>query len=86
MQARSEVQMRYVSEQATCQTRDERLPLRQDVHTIMAVRTPEQTAHIALRGVLEAKGLYILKLEVWLKRTNSSASVMSAEASLIGNI
>ena len=49
-------------------------PPGQDIHRILAVRTPEQTALIAMRGLLEAKGLYIQKLEVWLKPGRSARS------------
>ena len=36
----------------------------QEMHTFLAERSPEQTALIALRGLLEAREMYIQKLEV----------------------
>ena len=36
----------------------------QDIYEALAMRTPEQTALIALKGLLEAREMYIHRLEV----------------------
>ena len=38
-----------------------------DLHYSLEMRTPEQTALIALRGLLEAKEMHIQKLEVGIE-------------------
>ena len=60
---RKEAQKKYFREQAAGLT-EKVSPPGHDIHKLLAERTPEQTALIALRGLLEAKEIYIQRLEV----------------------
>ena len=46
----------------------------QDIQKFLGERTPEQTALIALRGLLEAKEMYLQKLEVCFTSLCSTSS------------
>jgi len=62
-QAQTEAQMRNIPDEAACKAGGALVP-ELDISKNLAVRSPEQTALIALRGLLDAKEMYIQKLEV----------------------
>ncbi len=56
-----------------------------DIHKLLAERSPEQTALIALRGLLEAREMYIQQLEVRTTIICSTSSEMAQCAILTEN-
>ena len=55
--------MRNIPDETACKAGGALIP-ELDINKSLAVRSPEQTALIALRGLLDAKEMYIQKLEV----------------------
>ena len=76
VQARKEAQKKYFREQAAGLT-DKGLTPGHDIHKVLAERTPEQTALIALRGLLEAKEIDIQRLEVCFSPASNSGLIVA---------